>query len=289
MVQFSLLRVVKGTRVRLLVTSIGDKVPLLKVARDALDRFGGGVLVGQDRDKTVIGRMFVDEFHQGVPQDCDLVIPTRDDELSWIGSYGGVVCKNVGRFTDKLRFADLCIGLGIRHPMTRKSPDELDLPYVSKARHGAGSRDFRIMLTKRFTITKEEPEQIYQERVTGTEYSCDAYYTQAGTLRGFVVRSRDRIKNGEAVVTTVTHEIDELCADYLSRFDGMRGPINMQLIGETVIEVNPRVGGAMTCSIAAGLDVIYWLLLEHAEHALPPFTIRDVRQTRIAADIVEEI
>ena len=275
---------------RLLITSVSDKIPLLRWARIALDEAGGGTLVGQDRDPEVTGRRWVDEFHRDIPDDCNVVIPTRDGELEWISSYGAVVSDTPGRFTDKWRFAELCHALGIKHPRTSLTSEEFDLPMISKQRDGAGG-DFRILLTKQFLIAKDEPEQIYQERIQGTEYSCDAYYTREGKLHGYVVRSRDRIKHGEAYTTTVTTErhINDVCGDYLQRLGGMRGPVNMQLIGDTVIEVNPRVGGAMTCSMAAGLDVLYWTILEHREWSLPPFRLRPVRQVRYATDLIEEI
>lgn len=274
----------------MLVTSVGDKIPLLRWARIALDKAGGGTLVGQDIDSTVTGARFVDELYRSIPYDCDVVIPTRDAELEWIHSHGAITCIQPGRFTDKLRFADYCYMLGIKHPKTTSSPDDHALPMVSKSRTGAGSRDFRILLTRQFTIVKDEPEQIYQEQVSGTEYSCDAYYTRGGELHGFVVRSRDRIVSGEAWVTTVcTGPINDVCREYLEKFTGMRGPINMQLIDDTVIEVNPRVGGSMTCSMAAGLDVLYWTILEAQGKSLPPFKLKPVRQIRYKADIYEEI
>ena len=276
---------------RMLITSVGAKVPLLRWARIAIDKAGGGAIVGQDRDLTVTGARFVDEMSADIPSDCDVVIPTRDAELAWIAKYGAVVCEDIDRFTDKLRFSEYCKVLGIKHPVTTLSPEGHDLPMVSKARNGSGSRDFRILLTKQFTIAKDEPEQIYQERITGTEYSCDAYYTCEGQLHGYVVRSRDRINHGEAWVTTVTTDrhLSQVCRDYLQRFDGMRGPVNMQLIGDTLIEINPRVGGAISCSIAAGLDVLYWSILEAQGKTLPRFELYPVRQIRFATDIYEEI
>lgn len=276
---------------RLLITSISGKVPLLRWARIALDKASGGTLVGQDRDLTVTGARFVDEMRADIPSDCDVVIPTRDAELPWIAMNGAIVCHDVERFSDKYRFSELCYALGIKHPKTTLTPDEHDLPFVSKGRHGAGARDFQIMLTKAFTIVKDAPDQIYQERILGTEYSCDAYFTRDEKLHGHVVRSRDRIHNGEAWVTTVVTDpvINRTCEDYLERFGGMRGPVNMQLIGDTVIEVNPRVGGSMSCSIAAGLDVLYWSILEARGEALPPFRLTPIRQVRYAADIYEAI
>lgn len=273
---------------RLLVTSIGDKVPLLEWAGAALVKIGGGTLVGQDRDETVTGRGYVHEFHRDIPTDCDVIIPTRDGEIEWIRSYGAIVPDAPARFTDKLRFAEYCQALGIKHPRTTTNHEELALPMVSKGRLGAGTRDFRILLTHQFIIAKEEPEQIYQERVTGQEYTCDAYYTREGKLHGYVVRTRDRVKHGESAVTTVTTDphINTVCGDYLRRFHGMYGHINMQLIGDTVIEVNPRIGGASMCSFYAGLDSLYWSLLEAMGERLPPFKLTPVRLVRVARDMV---
>ena len=58
-----------------------------------------------------------------------------------------------------------------------------------------------------------------------------------------------------------------------------------------IIECNARVGGASTVSIAAGLDIFYWSLLEADGANLheQPFTriIGEVRQIRVAEDVYQ--
>ena len=55
-----------------------------------------------------------------------------------------------------------------------------------------------------------------------------------------------------------------------------------------VIECNPRIGGASTASIAAGLDIWYWAILEASGVDIseyPFFRIpREVKQIRLAQD-----
>lgn len=276
---------------RIAVSSIGAKVPLLKAVREAIDRGGGGTLIGFDMDDRCIGRRFVDEFYANIEDaEYDFLIPTRDDELAWIEKYGGIVSNNTHRFTDKWEFAGLCKALGIKHPETSLNGNTLNTPIIEKPRFGAGSREVQFFITRRHIGANTAQEKIYQEWVKGQEYTCDAYFDKNHELHGLVLRSRDVVRNGESVITTVSGDsmLKDICADYLRRFGGLRGHVNMQLIGDTVIEVNPRIGGASTCAFAAGLDSIYWMILEYYGQELPEMREKRVRLIRYKTDIIEE-
>jgi carbamoyl-phosphate synthase large subunit len=277
---------------RLGIMSIGSKVPTLVAAKNALGRAGGGVLVGFDRDAECIGRRFVDEFHTSVSGvDVDVLVPTRDAELAWSPAHPrAVVSGNCGRFSDKLDFAILCGELGIPHPNTSLNPEHITAPMIAKPRHGAGSREVQLVYTRRGIGGKPAQEMIYQEYVAGTEYSCDAYVRSDGVVHGVVARSRDKVASGEsAVSTTVNSALVEKTVDYIGRFGGLRGPVNLQFIDDTLIEVNPRVSGGLACSIRAGLDVFYWMLLEARGDKLPPMRYRPVRMVRYKADMFEVV
>ena len=275
---------------RIAVSSIGAKVPLLREVKKAINRNGGGVLIGIDRDPDCVGRRFVDYFYTDIKKVIyDFLIPTRDAELEWIGKYKAVVSEDIIRFSDKYEFSQLCGSLGIKHPKTSLDRETFSKPCIEKARHGAGTIDMRVVYTHSFMAVKKDSEMIYQEHIAGIEYTCDAYFTNQGKLHGFILRSRDSVKNGESVITTVSTDetLKALCSDYLQRFGGLRGHINMQLIGDTVIEINPRVGGASSCSFTAGLNSIDWMILEYQGKELPPLVERVIRQVRYKCDMIE--
>jgi carbamoyl-phosphate synthase large subunit len=99
---------------------------------------------------------------------------------------------------------------------------------------------------------------------------------------------------GESQVTTAFREpaLEGEAAQILEELR-LRGPVVMQAIltpdGLQIIEVNPRFGGASTLAIAAGLDILYWSLLDatcaSARPEFRPFS-GQLRQVRLPGDIV---
>jgi carbamoyl-phosphate synthase large subunit len=110
------------------------------------------------------------------------------------------------------------------------------------------------------------------------------------------VRRRDKVVSGESQVTTTWRdtEIEAQSEEILGRLR-LSGPVVMQAIlspndSMQVIECNARFGGASTASIAVGLDLLYWSILERREPGLPlpQFSRRagEIRQIRVPHDIV---
>jgi carbamoyl-phosphate synthase large subunit len=272
---------------RLVVTSIGDKIPLLQWAREACVKTGFE-LVGVDRDPTCTGRAYVDAFVTELEDvgGYSALIPTRNGDVWALSGKPGVMAVDrPERFIDKSLFATMYTKMRLPRVMWLH-----EYPCVVKERFGAGGTA-RICRNEQEQLDAIEHmrDPIVQEYLRGPEYSCDAYYRMDGTLHGYVVRERLRVKHGESVVTEVTDDpgVNRLCGDYLHNLDGMRGHINMQLIGDKVIEINPRIGGASTCAFRAGLESIYWWLLEVRGREIPEMHMRHVRQTRIAHDVWE--
>lgn len=272
---------------RVVVTSIGDKIPLLMWAHEACVKTGAE-LVGVDRDPTCTGRAYVDSFVTELEEvgGYTALIPTRNDDVWALSGKPGVMAVDrPERFIDKSLFSTLYTKMRLPRVIWGE-----EYPCVVKERFGAGG-------TARICWDAQEEldaivhmkNPVVQEYIEGPEYSCDAYYRMDGELHGYVVRERLRVKHGESVVTEVVDdaEVNRLCGDYLRNLDGMRGHINMQLIGDKVIEINPRIGGASTCAFKAGLESVYWWLLEVQGRELPDFFRQHVRQTRIAHDTWE--
>jgi len=136
---------------------------------------------------------------------------------------------------------------------------------------------------------------ICQPFIIGKEISIDAWLDRYYQVKGLVMRTRDRIINGESQVTTTfrNDEIETMATQILHALK-LRGPVVMQAIIDAknnihIIECNTRFGGASTTSIAAGLDIFYWSLLESHGVDVGEYPFNrvpdEVRQVRIPSDI----
>jgi carbamoyl-phosphate synthase large subunit len=200
---------------------------------------------------------------------------------------------------DKLIFAQFGATRNLPFIPTALHPDEVGTgPYVVKERYGAGSRKIGLNLNRDSALEHgaalENP--IYQPFIAGKEISIDAWADQLHQIKGLVLRSRDRVVDGESQVTTTFRDaaIEAVVMRVLQELR-LRGPIVMQAImdadrGIHVIECNTRFGGASTTSIAAGLDSFYWSLLEGAGADVREYPFDrasgEVRQVRMPSDVI---
>lgn len=280
-----------------LVTSISNKVPMLKAVRRALTRANpGGMLVGADLNPDCIGSFFVDWFWACPPlhewsiddliQDCrsqgiSAIIPSRDGELSYFAAHRLRLWENgiatmvsdpsfVQMCTDKLLFYRKLTEAGFPAIPTGENLPVRSERYVVKERFGAGGIGAGIGLdaeqAKQYAKKLQSP--IFQPYIEGEEYSVDLYRDRQGRVKGVIPRRRIRVVNGESQVSETVRDagIEALCKAMAESFDAY-GHILFQLIVDPngqwhVIECNCRFGGASTLSVAAGLDSFYWFLLE---------------------------
>lgn len=134
--------------------------------------------------------------------------------------------------------------------------------FVSKPRHGFGSRDVIKSFKGGKSLLLTPHHRVYQALIKGQEYSVDAYFNAHAEFVDCVIRSRDRVAGGEVLDSTVVlnDEIRELVKG-IGELLPITGPCNMQFIVDDrgkpwIIEVNARFGGGWTFSMEAGLDVI---------------------------------
>jgi carbamoyl-phosphate synthase large subunit len=307
----------------ILVTSLSRKVPLLEALRDALrERAPDGVVWGADSDPECVGRYFADHFwemprldapgaHERVVRFCSeegigLLVPTRDGELITfaalrdrlaaadthvpIGSEDAVaVCL------DKLRFHDHCRQHRITTAPTFSVLDKLDAEQVVvKERHGAGSRKLAVGVDREAAREHagrlEEP--IFQPLLAGAEHSVDLYVNREGRVVEAAPRTRIRVHEGESVVTeTVEHPGLVAAAVRLAESLALRGHLVIQAFVDgddvSLLECNPRVGGASTLGFHAGVDTPAWSLAEaHGATVEPRLGSyrRGLRMVRYPAD-----
>lgn len=146
-------------------------------------------------------------------------------------------------------------------------------PIVLKPRIGSGSVGVRIIRNLReLEILNYNPENsILVEYNQGTEYTVD-YFSYKGVASNIVPRKRIKHRAGEALIfktennSELINKTKELC-----QLLCLDGPGNMQYIYNVdeevfqVTDINPRLAGGVTLSIAAGVN--YSKLLElYAEY-----------------------
>lgn len=292
---FFMSQYVDKERFNVLVTSISSKVPLLREVRNACRKFDPLAKIhGCDSNEDVIARYFVDEFwHVNtseltvdyivgycVDNDIRLIIPTRDGELKFWASiktelktYGIVVLvsniQSIVTCLDKKLFSDFCEQSEINAIASFELPDNKHSLWVVKERFGAGSDKILLGLSAEDAIKAKDKfdAPIFQPMHTGLEVSVDAFINQRGELHGLIIRKRSMVIKGESQVTEIIDD-SKLADDFklmISKFK-FYGPIVIQAFindnQATLIECNPRFGGASTLSISAGLDMFYWSLKE---------------------------
>jgi carbamoyl-phosphate synthase large subunit len=292
--------------VNVLITSLSRKVPLLKAFQQALSRSAsGGTVWGADSDPECVGRYFADRFWsmpkldaadaaQDVLAQCareqiGLLIPTRDGELPF---FAGLRVELAGQGTytpvpspeavdvclDKLRFHEHCERVGLATAPTSTAIDNLSGErFVVKERFGMGSRELAVGLDRDRARDhgRRLSAPIFQPLLDGTEHSVDVYVNRSGEVVEVAPRVRIRVHDGEATVTeTVEHpELVSVAARLATSLE-LRGHLVIQAFVRgsevTLIECNPRVGGASALGFSAGVETPRWAIQEALGETVEP-------------------
>lgn len=296
------------TSLGILVTSIGNKIPLLKALRTAGTKITSNLMIhGSDCVYNCIGKYGVDQFWHCAPLNqmtieeiityCQkytihFIIPTRDMDLPFFAEYKeelqeneiAVHCSSLETILlclDKKLFADFMNQNKVLVVPTFLTIDEFDSAYyVVKERYGAGCRQLGLKLTREKAIehSKLLRDPIFQPYIEGHEWSVDVYRSFKGEVKGCVARQRNLVVNGESQVTTTFHHpvLEGICHS-LSNLLNIHGHAIFQFIESKsdhqfyLIECNARFGGASTASVAVGLDSFFWFLVESRGEGLVDF------------------
>jgi carbamoyl-phosphate synthase large subunit len=210
------------------------------------------------------------------------VLPTRDAELAfWARHAARFREAGIAVIISPLDSIETCIDKFAFSEFGRQRnlpviPSVLSLEagswerYVVKERRGAGSRSIGIGLDRAQAEAhaRRLSEPIFQPFLSGSEISADAWLDRTHRLKGLILRRRDLVVDGESQVTTTFRnpKVEAAIAGLLGALD-LCGPVVVQALlhadgSISVIECNARLGGASTAGIAAGLQSLYWSLLE---------------------------
>ena len=282
----------------ILITSSSKKIPLIEACITATKKFDEkiNVICGDSNSEAISKYAFShfwkmpsisDKNLQKIINGCKkrnitMVIPTRDDELYfWSSNIKKLKKHNIdvlispGRTikvcNDKLLFSDFFEDKNVFVINTKKQINHIKRTkyYVAKERFGAASRSIGIKLNRDDAVefSKQLNFPVFQPFIDGDEISIDAWFSNKFKLIGFNMRKRKVVIEGESKVTT-SYKNKAVEKKLKLFFDKLvfRGPIVVQAIIKKnkvfIIECNPRFGGASTASIATGLDIFYWTILE---------------------------
>lgn len=312
--------------IRLLITSISAKTPLVNCVRESIEQYGIEVhIIGADSNPHAIARYFTDDFWhlpylndltiEELLQYCrikqiNIIIPTREAELLFFARHKSTLERHsihvmvsdessLNKVQDKLLFYKFLRAKGYPFIQTSVTIDDINAErYVVKERYGAGSANLILNVTKSAATERAQHlnNPIFQPYINGTEYSIDVYVDRKGIAKGAIVRERVVVIAGESQVTkTLRHKKLEQMAMSLAEELQLQGHVMFQVIvtpteNYYIVECNPRFGGASTLSVRAGLDSFYWFFQEAYGNDISqlPFnrSKRELTQVRYKKDMI---
>lgn len=171
---------------------------------------------------------------------------------------------------DKVDAAEAFEKAGIPIPATYSIIDN-EMPAIIKPRKGGSSRGIKIFndLSDLMTYPDLDSYIIQEYLEHAREFTVDCYVSREGEILMTVPRERLEIMGGEVTRTKTCRipELIDLSRKIIETF-GFRGPVTIQFLYDSKIghyklmEVNPRLGGGVICSIYAGAPVTDYILKE---------------------------
>lgn len=184
----------------------------------------------------------------------------------------------VSMLFDKVEAAKAFKEAGLPIPRTY-SVISAQMPAIAKPRKGRSSRGIHIFRNiddlMHLPDLKNYLVQEYLENCR--EYTVDCYIDREGEILVTVPRERLEVMGGESTRTrTCRNEtLRDLSLKVIESFK-LRGPVNIQFLHDLandrylVMEVNPRLGGGVICSIYAGAPITDYIIQEALGIELTP-------------------
>lgn len=281
-----------------LITSASRKVFLVKAFQQALAQEGGGKVIAVDINPlsaalyhsdlaylvpTSSDQAFVTTLQQLCEDyDIKLIVPSRDEELpifakskSLFDEIGVRVLvpdlEVVETCQDKKTFAGFCLEKGFAIPKTYSEKElegkQVRFPLFVKGRFGKSSKNtFKVESWEELSyLLSHFSNPIVQEYVEDEEFTIDLFADFEGNIISIVPRQRILMLGGESFIgKTCKNEKLMNTAINLAKALSLTGHNTIQCFfgGCEVrfIEVNPRYGGGVHLSFAAGANTPLYLI-----------------------------
>jgi carbamoyl-phosphate synthase large subunit len=155
-----------------------------------------------------------------------------------------------------------------------------NLPLFVKPNGGSSSIDaFRLdtPAALEYFAGKHIHNPLIQEFLDGDEFTVDLLMSNDSIPILSVPRRRIKVRAGEVSISRVERDphIEDL-AGAAAAAVGLKGPCNVQIIRASdqtaVIEINPRIGGGLPLSAAAGAPIIEYAILQAIGHDAKSFS-----------------
>ena len=179
---------------------------------------------------------------------------------------------------DKVAAAEAFKNAGLPIPKTY-SVLNAEMPAIAKPRKGSASRGIKVFHNIEDLMHLENlPDYLVQEYIVDCEeYTVDCYVDAVGKILVTVPRLRIEVMGGEVTRTRTVREprLQQMSRDVIDAF-GLRGPVTLQFLRDPakdrflLMEVNPRLGGGVICSIFAGAPIPDYILRESLGASLQP-------------------
>ncbi len=153
------------------------------------------------------------------------------------------------------------------------------LPAIAKPRRGSASRGIKVFYNMEELMHLDNlSDYILQEYIEHhDEYTVDCYVSTEGEILCAVPRRRIEVMGGEVTRTCTCRlpQLIDLSHDVIRAFK-LRGPVTVQFLHDLnsdrylLMEVNPRLGGGVICSICAGAPITDYIIAESLGKKLSP-------------------
>lgn len=185
---------------------------------------------------------------------------------------------------------------GIRQPLYFSDISDILFPVIFKPRRGSASKG--IFVANSFSDIPENidfNQYLMQQYISNRqEFSVDCYVSQQGSILSIVPRIRLETAGGEATKSLVVRDplIIKETEKILSTAE-FYGPITIQFIKDTlvekiyVMEINPRLGGAVVASIGAGSGMISFIVNEAMGNQVSP--VSDWKENTLMTRYLKEV
>lgn len=171
---------------------------------------------------------------------------------------------------DKVEAAKAFEAAGLPIPATY-SVINAEVPAIAKPRHGSASRGIKIFHNIEDLMHLENiDDYLIQEYIEKPfEFTVDCYVDKQGNILVCVPRKRLEVMGGEVTRTETCRiaQLDEMSRRVINAFK-LRGPVTLQYLLDRkhgrylLMEVNPRLGGGVICSMYAGAPFADYILNE---------------------------
>lgn len=159
-------------------------------------------------------------------------------------------------------------GIPIPHTYTALNAE---MPAIAKPRHGSASRGIRIFRNIEDLMHLDNlSDYLVQEYIENNrEYTVDCYVSDEGEPLVTVPRLRIEIMGGEVTRTETVDNptLIKMSRTILNKFP-FRGPVTLQFLEDLdtgrflLMEINPRLGGGVVCSVYAGAPIPDYIIEE---------------------------